>query len=115
MKAHLQQRFLPEQEKDIPASPFNIRYSPKLSKSETEKEAQKGILNDLTIEILSLFKQRKKTTIGERPTGSDIAVLCNTNPQADEVYKILNKFEIPCVLQASRSIFLRQKHFIFNL
>ena len=40
-------------EKDIPASPFNIRYLQKLSKSETEKEAQKGILNDLTIEILS--------------------------------------------------------------
>ena len=54
----------------------------------------------------SLLDKEKTTTIGGRAiNGSDIAVLCNTNKQADAIYRILNKVEVPCVLQATRSIY----------
>lgn len=93
-------------EKDLPTSPFNIRYSIKLSKKETKNQIHNGILNDMAREILSLLDKEKTTTIGGRAiNGSDIAVLCNTNKQADAIYRILNKVEVPCVLQATRSIY----------
>ena len=41
-------------EKDLPTSPFNIRYSIKLSKRETKNQIHNGILNDMAREILSL-------------------------------------------------------------
>ena len=100
--------------KDLPDQPFNIRYSPKLSKKETKKQAIDGILNDITQEVLSLLDKEKTTAIGDRPIcGSDIAILCDSNEEVDAVYKRLNEFEIPCVLQASRSIFMSEeaKHF----
>lgn len=103
-------------EKDLASQPFNIRYSPKLSKKETDGETTNGMLNDITREILFLLDKEKTTTIGGKPVrGSDIAVLCNTNPEANLVYQKLNEFEIPCVLQASRSIFDSEEaqHFKF--
>ena len=103
-------------EKDLPNQPFNVRYSAKSTNKETKKQAIDGILNDITQEVLSLLDKEKTTTIGGRPIcGSDIAVLCDSNEEVDAVNRKLNEFEIPCVLQASRSIFLSEeaKHFKF--
>ena len=111
-----EEKLLVREERDLAPAPFNIRFSPKLTKNETQKEVEAGILNDITHEILSLLDPDKITNIGGRPIrGSDIAVLCRTNPEVDAVYAKLNEFAIPCVLQASRSIFHSDeaKHFKF--
>lgn len=91
---------------DLSPAPFSLRYAPKADKKETAKGAEKRIITDLTGEILALLDRDKKNEIGNQPVrGSDLAVLCRTNQEADSVLDSLTKHEIPCVLLANRSIF----------
>ena len=91
---------------DFSPSPFNLRYAPKADQKETAKQAENKIITDLSGEILALLDKEKKTEIGNQPVrGSDVAVLCRTNEEADSVLDSLTKLEIPCVLLANRSIF----------
>ena len=93
-------------DQDLATAPFSLRYAPKADKKETAKQAEKKIITDLTGEILALLDREKKPEIGNRPVrGSDLAVLCRTNEEADAVLDSLTKHEIPCVLLANRSIF----------
>ena len=91
---------------DLSVAPFNLRYTPKADKKETAKEAEKRILSDVTSEILALLDKDKKTEIGNRRIrGSDLAVLCRSNQEADSMLEALTNHEVPCVLLANRSIF----------
>ena len=99
---------------DLSPAPFNLRYLPKLHENENQEEFEKRILKDITKEVLSLLDFEKKTLIGtELIKGSDIAILCRDNKEADLIQKKFSDHQIPSVLLATRSIFktVEAKHF----
>ena len=99
---------------DLSAAPFNLRYLPQIHQSENLEVVEERILKDMAGEILSLLDLEKKTTIGtKRIKGSDIAVLCRNNKEADLIQTKFSQHQIPSVLLATRSIFktLEAKHF----
>ena len=91
---------------DLPVSPFNFRYLHRVDKKEKMEEIEQRILNDMSAEVIDLLDHQKKTYIGENLIqGSDIAVLCKDNKEADLIRNKFAEFQIPCVLLATRSIF----------
>lgn len=91
---------------DLSFSPFNIRYLPKLNKQEKQESFEQRILQDISSEIIKLLDFDKSTLIGENLLrGSDIAVLCRSNKEADKIQQMFLEFQIPSVLLADRSVF----------
>jgi exodeoxyribonuclease V beta subunit len=91
---------------DLSFSPFNIRYLPKLNKQEKQESFEQRILQDISSEIIKLLDFDKRTLIGENLLrGSDIAVLCRSNKEADKIQQKFLEFQIPSVLLADRSVF----------
>ena len=89
---------------------FNLRYAELLDKKETPDETAKRILNDMAREIIELLDRKNRANIGgNQIKGSDIAILCRSNKQIDEVYDVLSSHLIPCTLLANRSIFQSQE------
>ena len=89
---------------------FNLRYADLLEKKETPDETAKRILNDLCSEIIELLHPQNRANIGGNPIkGSDMAILCRSNKQIDEVYEALSSHLIPCTVLANRSIFQSQE------
>lgn len=99
---------------DLSTAPFNLRYLPQIHQNESLEVLEERVLKDMAGEILSLLDHEKKTTIGTaRIKGSDIAVLCRNNKEADLIQNTFSQHQIPSVLLATRSIFktLEAKHF----
>ena len=94
----------------ISPATFNLRYAELIDKKETPDETAKRILNDMAREIIELLDPKNRASIGgNQIKGSDIAILCRSNKQIDEVYEVLSSHLIPCTLLANRSIFQSQE------
>ena len=100
---------------DLSRAPFGIRFVPKFEDNEKREDIEDRILNDICREIIDLLDFEKQTFIGESQIkGSDIAILCRDNKEADRIKEKFTSCQIPSVLLAERSIFMTDEALHFK-